>query len=954
MTPCNNCHGGEGTRPRRNELEWMTRLPGLPTEAAQETQDFGHATPPDVACPAATHGPAGLAQERIPLSGYPWWVRENYRRTLQNLHPSRAGAEVDIEAAALNLRLGLRHFTYNSSRRRDTFHSWSTYTTDINTSSDARLEFRLEVAGNQLPLERGLLALHGTSVDGPYFFNLAADSRQAIFDRSGNLCILPQSLLSHRDRGFLADQNTHLSVGLIPFPDLVNLGGGAWASANLCLPLPQEFRSPQMSEAPAPPSYELNDLLERIGEYRAHRPPRPSGSDSLMDRLFLSSGRRLQNFFELLREDSSVNLDLNDLQDLFLPGLLDLGPSRLGLHARLNSNREVELDLHSLALLFQAMGYARDPDTEEPRLVLESARLTGPAEESALQLRLDPVRRELRAFRAQFGFEAVLSLLRPALRGLEVGGNIQVGLTTERHWTFALNDLSLQLPSLHLNPNPSNPSGAATDLAISLSGGEAPRSLLGVTIPPGLRGTFNPAAGELHLEGNVVLRAELQGARGNFEIRAPLAFFTTLRLDDRGLAPLPGSTALSIEGLEIIETTTRREILRDGELFISDDPNQEVFRERRVLESFSLPDEILARHRSLPATVEFRGIWGNHHQIDLRGRIPLPLRQGLESAYDFSALFEDATEFHLDLLDLNPQALSGSPPAPHFNLIGGVLRAQRFTEADGRQLWDFRLAGETATLGRNRGLISLNEPRMEGELDRLELQAGNLLIRIPLLDFSANPQGSEVGLLRGPVHAHLNGTRRGGLELELDPQRRPVEIRNLDLGFSLQGLDVLPRALRRSLQAGARFIGMDGHLEGHFRMNYPEDPRRWNGHGDLHLRGDRNGDIYLQNEHLRRVGPPLVRDTRWRWERIDGFNWRRGYALGDFHLELLLNPMPLFGPLPSAVNGLRAFGGDGRSLLPGEIWAEMPYDNQPWNPQGFRNRIVDYIQALRRRSAPNR
>ncbi|MCE9625785.1 MAG: hypothetical protein K8R69_10115 [Deltaproteobacteria bacterium] len=180
----------------------------------------------------------------------------------------------------------------------------------------------------------------------------------------------------------------------------------------------------------------------------------------------------------------------------------------------------------------------------------------------------------------------------------------------------------------------------------------------------------------------------------------------------------------------------------------------------------------------------------------------------------------------------------------------------------------------------------------------------------------------------------------------LDPHYRPTEIQDLDLNLSLQGIDVLPPRLRRNLDNGGRFIGIDGRLQGHFEMNYPEDRRLWNGHGEIRLRGDRQGDIYLVNSAFHRTGAPLVRNTRWRWERIDRIDWGRGYAIGDFHLQTLLNPTSLLRPLEGSEQGLRAYGGDGQVLLPGEVWAEMPYDNQPWSPRGFRNRIVDYIETL--------
>lgn len=952
MTPCHNCHGGEGTRPNRNELEWLTQMPRGMTNPSEAVSDTPFQVPPDSPCAARRHWPEGLSQERTLLSAYPWWVRENYRETLHRMDPNHPRVYLDLEDASAGMRLGLRHFTYNRSNQREDFNSWSSYTTDIHAGPDARIELGLEVLGNEVPLDRGLFAIHEIGVDGPLILNLSSISRQGVFDSTGNLCILPQNLLHDPSRGFLASQNPHSTLGLVFAPELLNLGGGAWISANLCFPMPTEFRSPSMSEAPLPPSFELNDLLGRIDRYRQNRPPSAAGSDSPLSHLFLSSGQRLQNVLDLLQSGSNFHLELRDLQDLFVPGSLDMGPSRLRLQASLNPSREIEASVPALDLVFQAMGYLRDPDTQEPRLILDRAQVTSPEDGDALRLRYDPIAPAFRSMEARILLDATLSLLQPALRGIHLSGSLDLHLTTEGHLAFGWNNTSLEIPSIRLSSVSGVESATSPEFSAQIRAADATRELLGVVIPPGLRGEWNLESNELHLEGNLVLQGEMTGPSGNYELRAPLAFFTTLRMGSGSPMPIPGSTAISVTGIELIASEHRREILRDGELFFSDDPNQETFRPPRILESFAENEELFATHRSTPATIEFRGVWGNHHEIDLRGRLPLPLSDSEPATYDFSRFLEVAPEIHLDLLDLNPVPMKAQPPNPHFNLVGGLLRGQRFQEPDGRTLWDFRLEGEALSLGRGPQGLTLNDPHLEIEMDQMELQAGRLMLRIPIFNFAANERENSQGLLRGPVALNLNSRPQGGLELELDANHRPVEIRNLDLRFSAQGLDVLPRGIRSRMPNHGRFVGLDGHLEGHFHMNYPEDPRRWNGSGDLRLRGDSQGDIYLLDAHQRRVGPPLLRDTRWRWTRIDGFNWRRAYALGDFHLELLLNPTPFLGTVDSALHGLQeAFGGNGRRLLPGEIWAEMPYDNQPWTPQGFRNRIVDYLETLCRASS---
>ncbi|KAB2838649.1 hypothetical protein F9K50_08935, partial [bacterium] len=87
MTPCNNCHGGEGTRPSRNELEWLTREPRLVAENGRNATDTAPAIPPDLPCPAQTHWPERLARDRDRMPAFAWWVRENYRDTLRAARP---------------------------------------------------------------------------------------------------------------------------------------------------------------------------------------------------------------------------------------------------------------------------------------------------------------------------------------------------------------------------------------------------------------------------------------------------------------------------------------------------------------------------------------------------------------------------------------------------------------------------------------------------------------------------------------------------------------------------------------------------------------------------------------------------------------------------------------------------------------------------------------------------
>ncbi|MCE9625784.1 MAG: hypothetical protein K8R69_10110 [Deltaproteobacteria bacterium] len=749
MTPCNNCHGGEGTRPTRSELQWL-RGDDLPVA-------------PTMDCPAEAHWPEALRQARPELQGYPWWTRGNFRATQHRMQPSTPTYSFDLESGSVSLDLGLRSFVYNLSNHRTTFNSWSTYTVDVHADPNAGLALNLEVEHNRLSLDNGLIALSGVSIDGPYFFNFSDIPRQGIFDPAGNFCLLPSTLLAYPSEGFSAHPRSHLSVGInILRPDLLNIGGGGGISANLCFPMPGEFREPRISsEAPLPSGYELHDLADRVQSWRANRPQNPvPSSDSVWNHLYLSSGRRLQNVFELLRVGSEAQVNLRDLQDLFIPGLIDLGPSQANLQVRWTAEGELEASLRSLVLAFQEMGYGTAAGTETPGFLLQSARVTGPESESALNLRFDPIARQLRSLRGHLDLEAAFSLLRLGLRNLQIQGHADIARTAEGNFAFSLSNFNFLIPRNTLPT--SDPNAIPLSLEGSLRGAEGPHELLGVSIPGGLRGEWNPLRNEVHLEGNLVLRGEIDGPRGHYEARVPLTFFTTLRMGPEGARPVPGSTAMEIHDLEIVHAETRREVLREGEVFLSDDPEREIFRPNPDFHRFRIGTEEFGGPPTSPVSVEIRGIWANHHRVSLRGEIPLALESGPSPSYDFSRLLQDGSEFHVDMEDLQP-VLRPPETSPHFNVIGGHLRVQRFPQADGSWLWDIMLGGDAMTLGEGRKGLSLRNPELALEFDRLSPTDEGTRVRIPLLDFRANAQGADSGMLRGPVQLHLN-PHQAGLE----------------------------------------------------------------------------------------------------------------------------------------------------------------------------------------------
>lgn len=808
------------------------------------------------------------------------WVRSNFERAREEPTPFR----IDLSEAHVRADIRLQ------PQQRTIWAS--VVPISINTAG-ARVGADLEFYNNALVLGmREILSIRDIGVDGPLSANAWPQSLQV-----GNYGQL------HFITGTTPSVLFAMEPFMVPRPPIgedlptsrqwqaceaQNAGDGIDAGlANCAVPMvypnhrddqrldliltrliPREFLD---RDGRLPTNYNLETLFANFMSFRRNHPPRPEVRDGLEDALNpeAAAERRNRGIFDLVEQwmspGSHIELDIGRLNDFFLPGLLDLGPSR---------------------------------------------------------------------------------------------GQVELTYLGGRHFSASVENFEIQLDpsgypaSLHGERSP-----VEIETAI-LSAGSAPVRLDSLEIAPGIHVDFDAATGELWVEANVHLQSDLTLPLLNaIELSGDLALRTSLRRQDGAWHPVPGTTHLRWSNAEIYAAEGGRPLLTNLEIDVSDTTD--------FMDPF-------AADNSEGFRVRTQGRLGTSGSFDAELNLPTP-RDPLGN-YDLQTLIQE-TPARLALNFYGRQAYQAeisvlAPPAAEghrqilaeLNLNRGIGAERRAVVQDAELRVDLQQSSETengigvdfnasrlAAFG-----VDLRQPSIRVNVERTSHPGGITELRIPTFSISGNPHGSRSGLLRGPFGIELRPARSGeSLSAIWNPADRRLDFRNLDLRFNLQGIDLPPlhaRRFRRLVNPRVATVGLDGHLEGSLHAELPLDRSQWRARGAISLRGDRDGDIYFLDSAGHRVGAPLIRDTRWRFERVDRINWQRRYALGRFHLDTLIN-FSSFLPHSAVVEEEPVYGLSGQRLLPYEINGVMPYNNQPWDLRGFRNRIVDYLTTLCQRDA---
>lgn len=832
-------------------------------------------------CPAESRWPEELREAHVALQNEAWWVRGNFERTRESpvpvridveradlsvfIHP-RTGASIPIAGGWLSIEAGLHA---SLSTHQVVEHN------EISLVMNHLVDFEhVSVRGPlgiDIPLQQvnvgnfgGLHALAQVPtwtlffiqpfmvpVPPPGHDDATLEQYRELYRRPylADHCMVPSFAMEHQD----------VCPPMLMYPDRRN--PVSTLDLNLLAFLPERLRcllTPLLNAERLPQYLDLETLISFFTS---------AGENSCPPATTPTSPLNLQD----LVSDAELLLNLEDLRDLFVPGVVDLGPSQGRLRVSYEASEGIVARLEDLDLNLEAMGYGSRR--------LDEGYLASASEDPALQIRFQP----------ETGV-------------VELDAALRISLDQEG---------------------------------------------------------FIPGFGRSTLEGDLRIHAEL--------MRTP-----------EGLRPLPGTLTVEFSSLEVIEPGASGATPTRLNIRLTDDP-REMDTAHAALSAMQDPAPIrlqidgLWRGRAIEVEAELN--WRRDHNglyempnlqslPEILGTFPL---ESLRLAFLSPAIRDSwAGELRMENLsvpdenDIIRPHLSASFALNHARGDGsyrpvienGTLDFH-YLEAEGEipphDRGEIRIHADAVESIGAAGRFNLQDIEARLSVDRLRISEGESRIRIPHFSISANPRGAP-GRLRGPLRIAQSGSE--GLEFVWDARRRVLEMSGLDLNLNAQGLAVLPERLRRTLDPDVATLGLDGRLAGDFRMHLTEDRRCWHGEGEISLRGDEAGDIYFLDRRGRRVGAALFRDTSWSFREVSWINWERGYALGTFRLDTLLNPSAVPGFVPFSSEGAvlessePLFGPNHTRLLPYEISAVMVYDNQPWSGSGFRHRIEDYLLNL--------
>lgn len=850
-------------------------------------------------CPAEPRWPEWLRTSHPDLQHQTWWVRNNFERSRE--HPTRL--RLDIERAQLDATL---HPRWGAAL--PLVRGWL----DLYAGPLAEISTHQVLDHNELPLILNhLVDFSRVSVRGPLGLEIplqqinvgdfgglhavAIVPTWAIFFIQPFMVPVPPpgydrppweqwrdlserpELAAHCMNPIFAMEN----IGVCPAPERIpdRRHASSPLDLNLLALLPPRLRcqlEPLLGADESFPQYlNLEDLLALIPQMGNRECPAAAGGGVTPE--------ELRDFMET----GEMTLDLEQLNDLFIPGVIDLGASHGRLRVRRLEDGTLTAELSDLEMQIDPIAYGMEEGSSRPRSQIHFGSIRSLPEIHALHLEILPEDNQIRV-QTNFHFYLDQEGLIPLLGSGTLEGDLHADLT----WV---------LTPEGYRPVPGTLTVEIQDLEIRGDTGQETRLQVSLTDDPARMDAVHGALAAVSERSEFRFRVSglLQGH--DLDLEGEIA----MRRDARGLYLMPRGETLST-------------LLRN------------------------LPvEEILLQFQDLfPRGRE--GLSGEAHLVNLTPPLPEP---GAETPPHLQISFSAE---HLRPDRRHPGSLEPVPLIPH-----GLLDFEYFEQPRETPLHE---QGELAiTLDAfdwplALGGIELRDVNSRLTVDRLRISDEESWVRIPSFSIVANPHGAPRGLVRGEVRVEQRGGE--GLEFVWNSRSRRLEMRGLDLRLSAQGLAVLPDRLRRTLNPEVAGLGIDGHLRGDFAMHLTEDRRCWHGEGEIGLRGDTEGDIYFSDDRGRRVGPALFRDTRWSFRRVNWINWERGYALGSFHLQTLLNPSAApgfsvdFGRTLYWTESEPLFGPGGIRLLPYEVAAIMAYDNQPWSGIGFRHRIEDYILNL--------
>lgn len=597
-----------------------------------------------------------------------------------------------------------------------------------------------------------------------------------------------------------------------------------------------------------PAAYDLNDLLGRI--FKIAKKPKQERVDFIP--AFLTwvtlkyPDRPAHSLLDLL-EAANLEFDLKDLRDFYVPGLVDLGPSRGNFSLNLDSEGRIEFRGKDIDFRLDSMAY--------PGVQLHGARIssggpyvdtTGVRWEPGIKASLDPNNHFLEVS-INLRVEADLTL--PFLGKIQLDAPLlfKTQLKKSAGWKLDPGHTTLLSEHLHL----SRPSGRAplhTDLHLTFS--DEPR----------LNGRYYRETSSEQPHFNLALTGSL-GDKNN----------TSIQLD--GFLPV----ARNSTGYPWKDYPKQLEWLTSLKILGPEGARHTSFIQLNTFQPFS----------PIP--------YGGEQDFGLR--LDLDVLKGERSWEEEEAILE---KYRTD-----PQFVDRD-----WIVDRGFIQFSRVRNSDGKFENQLRASGEELRFGPLvlqgvkvdtlvdqinivDGFTKLTIPKFSISANPQGSTEGILRGKVQARLVPCQNEGRKQShLCQFPKDQNLGG-EDGILTLLWNQAERQLTFENLDLELSSMGIQIpkLLEDLQKSQRkekylAGEKLlrrvdgIGLDGRVKGHFDFNFED----WRGQGDLRILGDRDGDVYFHSQAGYRINPPLLKKTNWRFRRFDKFLFDKGYALGTFRL----------------------------------------------------------------------
>lgn len=886
-SPCQNCHGAPATQPDSQENLFLQFDAG--GRKSKETLNGDLKVPiSKLECSAQGFWPEHLRTALPELQNLPWWVRSNFEKARADsdgfMGVDHQPIRVNIDRGKLSFKLGLEAGSFPLPK--DSM---------LELKPMAQISGELKIRENRIPLwDQTLVEFARMEFHYDYYPGYLLKPVSVQVGNYGGLHFLsiPDSLLHFLTVPFMAPK----------------------------IPVGHDF--PTLSQE------------REKGGLDAHEG-------------FL--------VYPNLKSDP-LDLDLEAIIHTISPdGMEKIHRHFHDKHGRLPKSYNLEQLLKDIqALLAEPSGPKKNPNPLVAKLLKVSNLKSG----KVLEIEIDKLK--------DFFWADVIDLGTSSM-------DLSVSLTPKRHWAVDLQNLDIKLdPMDYFQGEISQRSG------IQLHSGSISTADLEVKgaqafWQPGLHLDFDPV--RRILMAQTQFRVNLAGrvpGLGEVELSGNLSGQTSFDLSGSQPKLIPQTTLFMVSDFDLKVGKDKIPLIQDLNFDISDLPPIAP----------SNPNSPWKHVDANKPTL----YWGlntrlKKYQLDLKGATQIPL--DLDGTYDFQAFIESFLMEALGQLTTDAgkvfkgkfqyQSFVSPGLAGSFNhllsfdlgfqkdsqtrtrtlLKDGQLRVKRFIRSEQDEDLKVSLGAQSFALDP----VYLQEPEIQIAIERVQSDNGTQTIRLPVLMAQANPDGSNKGILKGRMQAKQVGQQPLEINISWNEEEKEIGIKNLMLAMNLQQFDfkpLLPAVALAAMNPNIDAVGVDGTLMGRFQVQFPTDypnhRSRIRGWGDLLLRGDRRGDIYFVDNRGRMTGPPLVRDTMWHWRRVDGINFDRGYALGNFNLDTILNPGAILfftgQPMPSGPTTQPVYGSRGQSLQPFEISAQMYHDNQPWNVNGFQNRIVDYLLAL--------